>query len=130
MEPLRDLTVLVVDDSDEFRGTLVQYLNSIEGITVVSEAKSGREAILLVRSLSPDVVLLDISMPGLKGPEAARLIKMEWPDTRIIFVSIHDERSYRRLTRGVPVDGYVNKDHLVRDLPPLLRRLRRPLKPA
>lgn len=130
MEALRDLTVLVVDDSDEFRGTLVQYLDSIEGITVVSEAKSGREAILLVRSLSPDVVLLDISMPGLNGPEAARLIKMEWPDTRIIFVSIHDERLYRRLARGVHADGYVNKDHLMRDLPPLLRRFRRPLKPA
>lgn len=130
MEPLKDLTVLVVDDSDEFRGTLVQYVNSIEGITVVSEAKSGREAILLVRSLSPDIVLLDISMPGLNGPEAARLIKMEWPDIRIIFVSIHDERSYRTLARGVHADGYVNKDHLVRDLPRLIRRFRRPLKPA
>ncbi len=128
MEPLRDLTVLVVDDSDDFRSTLVQYLSSLKGITVASEAKSGREAFVLVRGLSPDVVLMDISMPGMNGAEAAKYIKMASPETRVVFVSIHDEKAYRRLTRNVHADGFVNKDHVMRDLPPILRRFRRPLK--
>jgi DNA-binding NarL/FixJ family response regulator len=122
MEPLR---VLVVDDSDTFRSAMVQYLNSLDGIESVDEAKSGREAFMMVRGVSPDVVLLDISMPGLNGVEVAGFIKRYSPETRVVFVTIHDEESYRAIVRDVHADGFVNKDHLRRDLAPLLTRFRR-----
>jgi DNA-binding NarL/FixJ family response regulator len=122
MEPLR---VLVVDDSDEFRSAMVQYLSSLDGIEIVSEAKSGREAFMMVRAVSPDVVLLDISMPGLNGVEVAGFIKKYSPEAKVVFVSIHDEESYRALVRDIHADGFVNKDNLMRDLTPLLRRFQR-----
>jgi len=122
---MQSLRLLVVDDSDDFRSSLVQFLNTIQGIEVVSQAKSGREALLLVRALSPDVVLLDISMPGINGLEAARFIKEETPDTRVVFVTIHDKESYLELLRGVRADGFVTKSDIARELPALLGSFQR-----
>ncbi len=122
---MKALRVLVVDDSDGFRATLVEFLGAMEGIEIVSQAKSGREALLLVRALAPDVVLLDISMRGINGLDTARFIKQESPDTRVVFVTIHDRESYRELLRGVHVDGFINKSDIARDLRPLLRRFQR-----
>ncbi len=122
---MNTLKVLVVDDSDNVRATLVDFLNTIDGIEIVSQAKSGREALLLVRALAPDVVLLDISMPGISGLDTARFIKREYPHTRVVFVTIHDQEPYREFVHDVQADGFINKNNIARDLRPLLSRFQR-----
>ena len=121
------LKVLVVDDSDTFRSALISYLEKQDGIEVVEEAKSAREAFLFARLLAPHLVLMDISMPGLSGLDGAAFIKQSSPSTRVVFVSIHDEETYRNTMRDLHVDGFVSKNNLTRDLPELLRRFKKEL---
>ena len=119
--------MLVVDDSDTFRSALISYLEKQDGIEVVEEAKSAREAFLFARLLAPHLVLMDISMPGLSGLDGAAFIKQSSPSTRVVFVSIHDEETYRNTMRDLHVDGFVSKNNLTRDLPELLRRFKKEL---
>ena len=121
MQPLK---VLVVDDNDGFRTILKEYLEKQQGIEVIEQAKGGLEAISYTQLLAPHLVLLDISMTGLSGIEVASFIKNFYPKTRVVFVTIHEEQSYRDLANNLHVDGYVSKSNLKRDLPPLLERLK------
>ncbi|MCX7840394.1 MAG: response regulator transcription factor, partial [Anaerolineae bacterium] len=88
MEKLR---VLVVDDHALFREGLVSLLNAQPDIQVVGEANDGLEALVLARTLRPDVVLMDINMPGTDGIEATRLIKRELPDTYVLILTVRDD---------------------------------------
>ena len=84
MDPMR---VLVVDDHILFRKGLVNLLSSQDDIEVAGEADNGLEALEMARALMPDVILMDISMPGCDGLEATRLIKAEMPDTKIVILT-------------------------------------------
>ncbi len=121
MQPLK---VLVVDDNDSFRSVLKDYLEKQGGIEVIEQAKGGLEAISFTQLLAPHLVLLDISMSGLSGIEVASFIKNFYPRVKVVFVTIHEEASYRELARTLHVDGYVSKNNLKRELPPLLERVK------
>jgi DNA-binding NarL/FixJ family response regulator len=82
--------VLVVDDQSAFRRAAVLLIRSASGLTVVGEAASGEEAVIMARSLGPDLVLMDVRLPGINGPEATRQILAERPDTRIILMSTYE----------------------------------------
>lgn len=82
--------VLVVDDHEIFRATLRYWLQRRSAARIVGEAANGREAVERTRELKPDIVVMDITMPVMDGIEAARRIKREMPQTRIIGVSILD----------------------------------------
>ena len=81
--------VLIVDDSFQFRSTLSRLLRREAGITVVGRACNGDLALRMVRRLHPDVVLLDITMRGMDGIEAARRICAEYPSISVIGLSSH-----------------------------------------
>jgi DNA-binding NarL/FixJ family response regulator len=86
--------VLLVDDHALVRAGLRSLLQTLPGIEVVGEAGNGREALALIGQVRPEVVLMDISMPGLNGFEAARRMIREYPSTRILMISMHaDEQS-------------------------------------
>ena len=87
-------TVLLADDHPLMRKGLRALLGSEAEITVVGEAANGQEAIEQVKTLAPDVVIMDISMPNINGIEATRLILAEAPETRIIALSIHAEKRF------------------------------------
>ncbi|HEY7421068.1 MAG TPA: response regulator transcription factor [Gaiellaceae bacterium] len=79
--------MLVVDDSEIFQGVAASLISAAEGLRQVGVAASGEEAIRLLPELKPDLVLLDVHMPGLGGLETACVIRREHPETVVILVS-------------------------------------------
>jgi NarL family two-component system response regulator LiaR len=106
-EPIR---ILVVDDHELVRQGFVALLAVKPGVEVVGEAADGIEAVALVRSLQPDVILLDLIMPRKDGIEATREIKADNPEARILIITsfAEDEKVYRAVKAGAL--GYLLKD--------------------
>ena len=86
----RPLRVLVVDDHLLARYSIRQQLQELPDLQVVGEATDGFEAVALARTLSPDLVFMDISMPGLNGIEATRRVTADSPRVRVIILSSHE----------------------------------------
>jgi len=101
--------VLVVDDNDGFRESLVFLLNG-EDLEVIGQARSGTEAIEMVRQLSPDVVLMDVRMPGMDGIEATRRLKASRPGIGVVALSSMEEQRAVRDMLVAGASGYVLKD--------------------
>jgi DNA-binding NarL/FixJ family response regulator len=113
MTPVR---ILLADDHSLVRASLRSLLTDNPAIEVVGEAIDGRQALELVGQHRPDLVLMDISMPGLNGLEATRQIVKAHPDVRVIVLSMHasDQHVLRALRGGA--SGYVLKGSLPREL--------------
>lgn len=105
-EPIR---VIVVDDHDLFRSGIAGVLRAHVDIEVVGEAGDGLEALVLAQSLRPDVILLDINMPGTDGIEAARLITRDLPGCQVVMLTVRDEdeRVFEAIKAGA--SGYLLK---------------------
>ncbi|CAB4871253.1 MAG: response regulator [Actinobacteria bacterium] len=104
------IRVLIVDDHPLFRDGIRERLESGDGtIVVVGEAGNGGQALALVTELTPDVVLMDISMPGMNGIEATRLIHGEHPEVAIIILSVYDDDQYVHAAITAGASGYLLK---------------------
>lgn len=101
--------VLLVDDHKMMREGLRSLLANEPDIEVVGEASDGRSALDLVRSLSPDVVVMDVGMPELNGVEAARRIRAEHPGVKVIALSTHTDKRYVHHMLEAGACGYVLK---------------------
>jgi two-component system response regulator NreC len=91
---LQKIRVLVVDDHTIVRDGICALLALAGDIEVVGEAANGREALDMVRELTPDVVLMDIAMPVLSGVEATRRIHKDFPETRVVALTQFDDKDY------------------------------------
>lgn len=109
--------ILLADDHTLVRAGLRALVESIDGAEVVGESGEGRETLELIGTLRPDVVLLDIGMPGLNGLEVARRAAEASPRTRVIILSMHAEASYVRQALQAGVAGYLLKGAAVAELP-------------
>jgi two-component system response regulator NreC len=113
---MSSIQVLIADDHAIIRGGLRVLLERQPGIEVVGEGADGREAVDLALSLTPDIVMLDISMPRLNGIEAARRICSELPKTQVIILSVHSDESYVLKALKAGARGYLLKDALEPDI--------------
>ncbi|MFQ5826095.1 MAG: response regulator [Dehalococcoidia bacterium] len=102
------IRILLVDDHEVVRQGLRRMLDMEEDLEVVGEAANVQEALAQVESLSPDVVLLDIKMPGIDGVEAIRLLKERQTKLRIIMLTLYEEHLAQAIEAGA--DGYLLKD--------------------
>lgn len=107
MEKIR---LLLVDDHAVLRAGLRALLNAEADMEVVGEAENGQQAVNMVHALRPDVVLMDVTMPGMNGIEATRRIKAMASDVRVLALTMHDDASYLRDILKAGGSGYVLKE--------------------
>lgn len=103
------IKVLVVDDHDLVRSGITRLLADAKGITVVGEAASGEDAVQFVRDKGPDIVLMDIRMPGIGGLEATSRIKRFAPDIKVIAVTACDDNPFANRLLQAGACGYLTK---------------------
>ncbi len=106
---MRCLSILVVDDHAVLRDGLTLLLNAQPDLCVVGHAADAQTALEQARKLRPDVVLLDLVMPGPSGLEVARQLKAELPDTRVIALTMHEDESYLIRSLQAGAEGFVLK---------------------
>jgi len=106
-------TVVLADDHADVRMGLRSLLVRLPGVQVVGEAGNGFEAIELVHRLQPDVLLLDMEMPGLDGIETARRLQREGSPVKILALSVYDDIEYIRGVLQTGAAGFLTKDEAV-----------------
>jgi NarL family two-component system response regulator LiaR len=112
---LADVRVLIVDDHDLFRTGLRNLLED-EGVQIVGEAPAGQEALNIVREVAPDVVVMDLNMPGMGGVEATRHISTIAPLTRVVMLTISDQDNDVIDAILAGACGYLLKDSSIQEL--------------
>ena len=106
----KNIRVVLAEDHTLVRKGIKALLEELEGIDVVAEAGDGHEAINAVETSGPDIVLLDIAMSGLNGLEVASRITKDFPDTKVILLSMHANEEYVFQSLKAGVAGYLLKD--------------------
>ena len=119
----KSIRIVLADDHPLLRAGIRAELQNLSSVEVVGEANNGREALELVQSLRPDVVFIDISMPKLNGLEAVERIVKEFPEMRVVILSMHDNEEYvwRALKAGA--SGYLLKKAAAVELETALQRV-------
>ena len=106
---MNKIKILIADDHAVLRAGLNMLLNAQSDMEVVGEASNGEEAIAKTRELKPDVLLLDITMPGLSGIDVIRKLKAEGTTTAILVLTMHEDEGYFRETLSSGALGYIPK---------------------
>jgi DNA-binding NarL/FixJ family response regulator len=119
------IRVLVADDHTLVRDGIRAVLTNADDMTVVGEAADGRSAVEQARALQPDVILLDIAMPGLGGLEAVPLLRRELPTAKIVILTQYEQPEYVRRFLHLGVAGYVLKKAAGADLIAAIRAVHR-----
>jgi DNA-binding NarL/FixJ family response regulator len=114
-------TIVIADDHVLFRQGLAALLREQPGWSVVGEAGSGEEAVALVRSLKPDIAVIDVEMPGIGGIEAAQRIHEVSAGTKIVALSMYANAHYRDRMRRAGAAAYVRKSQPVHELVDAIR---------
>jgi DNA-binding NarL/FixJ family response regulator len=107
---MKTTRVLLVDDHQLVRAGFRGLLQTLRGVQVVGEASNGREALQMIQTLRPDVVLMDIGMSELNGLEATARIAKEFPHARVVILSMHADKEYVLKALRVGAAGYLLKD--------------------
>jgi DNA-binding NarL/FixJ family response regulator len=106
---MRKTRVLLAEDHTIVRKGLRSLLETQAGIEVIGEAEDGREAVVQVEQQRPDIVLMDITMPGLNGLEATRQIKKRFPEVKVLILTVHSDEEYIRQILRAGASGYLVK---------------------
>lgn len=116
---MKPVTVLVADDDPTIRDGLMAILETQADLLPVGEASDGLQAVQMVRTLHPDVVLMDVGMPGVDGIEATRRIKEESPETRVIVLTVYPIHLSEAFAAGA--SRYLLKDSSTKELMQAIR---------
>ncbi len=113
---MRTLRVILCEDHTLVRAGISSLLSSFPGVDVAGEASDGREGLALVRKENPDIVLMDISMPGLNGLEATARLAKEQPAVKIIILSMYSNEEYVLQALRAGASGYLLKEAATSEL--------------
>lgn len=107
---MNPVSLIIADDHALIRQGLRALLEKIDGVTVLSDVGDGRQAVEMAKAERPDIVLMDIAMPGLNGLEALIQLKRECPDTKVIMLSMYAAQEYFEQAMDAGASGYLLKD--------------------
>jgi NarL family two-component system response regulator LiaR len=116
------ITILIVDDHRMVRQSIHAFLDAQPDLHVVGEAESGEKAVQLARDWLPDIVLMDLVMPGMNGVEATRAIMHVSPETRVVVLTSSQEDDYILPALQAGAISYTLKDIRARDLAEIIRK--------
>jgi DNA-binding NarL/FixJ family response regulator len=119
------IRILLTDDHTLFRQGLRTLLAAEPDMEIVGEASNASEAITFAQELRPDVVLMDVGMPGLSSFEATRQIRKQRPETRVIFLSMYDDEDYLSESVEIGASGYILKESPADQLVSAIREVHR-----
>ena len=119
------IRVLLTDDHTLFRQGIRTLLATESDMEVIGESGNALDAVALSQQVRPDVVLMDIGMPGMSSFEATRLIRKERPDTKVVFLSMYDDDDYLAECVDMGASGYVLKDSPAEQLVTAIREVSR-----
>jgi len=117
------IRTLIVDDSPLFRESISEFLDDLADVERVGVAPDGNAALEMIRACRPDLVLLDLQMPGLNGMETMERLRPLSPETRVVILTGHDQASVRSECLGRGADDFVSKNYMREELPAAVRRL-------
>jgi DNA-binding NarL/FixJ family response regulator len=117
--------IVLADDHLILRHGIKRIIEESEGLLVIGEAGDGLELLNLLKKTIPDMVILDISMPKLRGLEAAREIKMIYPQIKILILSMHKSKEYLMQALSARTDGYLLKEDTDAELISAIETIRR-----
>lgn len=103
------INILIVDDHSVFRSGIIKVLEAEDNITIIGEANDGASALELVSEIKPDIVMMDIEMPGTNGIDTAKKIKSQFPSTKIVLLSMHLNPNFVFDALKAGIEGYVTK---------------------
>ena len=118
---MKPITVILVDDHDVVRTGLRSFLNTQEDVKVVAEARNGEEALLRAEEMKPDLIIMDITMPGMDGLEATRQLKARNPDCLVLALTVHEDKQYFMEMLAAGASGYITKQAAADDLVAAIR---------
>jgi len=120
---MQSLRVLLVDDNPAFLDLAARELAADTRVQIVGFVHSAEEALAKVQHTQPDLVLLDIALPGMNGLEAARRLKMQLGVPRVVLMTIHDTPDYRAAGVLAGADGFIAKEEIDTQIWPLIEML-------
>jgi two-component system, NarL family, response regulator NreC len=118
---MNPITVILVDDHDVVRTGLRSFLNTQEDVKVVAEARNGEEALLRAEEMKPDLVIMDITMPGMDGLDATRKLKARTPECLVLALTVHEDKQYFMEMLSARASGYITKQAAADDLVAAIR---------
>jgi len=107
---MTDTSILIADDHPIFVDGIVSLIGGIDGFSVVSTAVNGKDALDKIPESYPDIVLMDINMPEMDGVEATRIIKDQYPDVKVIMLTMYDEIRLIKDVLEIGARGYILKN--------------------
>ncbi|MDP2367137.1 response regulator transcription factor [Rhodoferax sp.] len=114
------LRVILIDDSSTFLASFKELLGRFPAVDVVAVLNDGVQGLRAVADLMPDLVFLDLMMPGMDGMQVARQLQQCQPQTRVVMVSLHDDAFDRSRAAAFGVERFVGKSDLFDELPSIL----------
>lgn len=116
-----DITLMLVDDHDVVRTGLRSFLETQPGMRVVAEARNGEEALQQATQWHPQIVLMDITMPGMDGLEATRRLKALSPECLVLALTVHEDKQYFMEMLAAGASGYLTKQAAADELVSAIR---------
>jgi DNA-binding NarL/FixJ family response regulator len=115
--------VMLVDDNQKFLAVLREFLNEYNDIDVIAVAGSGEEALALLDSTQPAVLIVDLWMPDMGGLDLTRKVKARWPQLPVIVLTLFDSPRHRQAALDAGADAFVGKARMDADLLPAIQSL-------
>jgi DNA-binding NarL/FixJ family response regulator len=117
------MKILICDDHKIVREGLRQILQQLEEVTLISEAQNGNEALLILKKIKFDILLLDISLPDQNGLVVLKSVKTKWHSTNVLMLSMHPQEQYAIRALQLGASGYLTKDTASEELLMAVRKI-------